>query len=81
VAQPVALINSIKKALETEGFAFVEALTPCPVQFGNRNRSGSPASMLRDLMKRCITREKAKDLSPEELKNKIMTGEFTDDED
>ncbi|MFC1931330.1 thiamine pyrophosphate-dependent enzyme [Chloroflexota bacterium] len=81
VTQPVALINGIKKALKTEGFAFIEALTPCPVQFGSRNRFSSPADMLKDLIDRCITREKAKKLSPEELRNKIITGEFSGGED
>lgn len=78
VTQPVALINSIKKALQTEGFSFVEALSPCPVQFGSRNRFNSPADMIKDLMHRCITRERARNLSAEELKEKIITGEFTD---
>ena len=80
VTQPVALINSIKKGLETEGFAFIEALTPCPVQFGSRNRFASPADMLKDLMDRCVTKEKAKELNPEELENRIMTGEFINGE-
>ena len=80
VTQPVALINSIKKGLETEGFAFIEALTPCPVQFGSRNRFASPADMLKDLMDRCVTKEEAKELNPEELENRIMTGEFINGE-
>lgn len=81
VAQPFALIKSIKKALQTEGFAFIEALTPCPVQFGRRNELGTPANMLKDLMARCIMKGKAEKLSPEELKDKIITGEFTDGAD
>jgi hypothetical protein len=32
--------------------------------------------MIKDLMDRCITRRKAKKLSPEELRGKIITGEF-----
>lgn len=81
VTQPFALIKSIKKALQTKGFSFVEALTPCPVQFGSRNKLASPADMLKDLMARCIMKKKAGDLSPGELKNKIITGEFTDGTD
>jgi len=81
VTQPVALIRSIKKALQVEGFSFVEALTPCPVQFGRRNNLGGPADMLKDLMARCILKEKAEKLSPEELKGKIITGEFEDGAD
>lgn len=81
VTQPFALINSIKKALETKGFCFVEAVSPCPVQFGRRNRFDTPAALLKDIMARCITKEEAVILSPEELEGKIITGEFTNDAD
>lgn len=81
VTQPFALVNSIKKALQTKGFSFVEALTPCPVHFGKCNKFDSPADMLKDLMDRCIMKKNAGDLSPEELKSKIITGEFRDGAD
>ena len=76
VTQPFALIASIKKALQTNGFCFIEVLSPCPTQFGSHNQLDTPADMITDLMDRCITRSKAKNLSPEELKSKIVTGEF-----
>lgn len=81
VTQPFALIDSIKKALQTKGFSFVEALAPCPTQFGRRNRFDSPADMLKDLMARCIMKEEAGESSLEELEGKIITGEFTDEAD
>jgi 2-oxoglutarate ferredoxin oxidoreductase subunit beta len=81
VTQPFALIKSIKKALETKGFSFVEALAPCPVQFGRRNRFDTPADLLKDIMARCVTREEAEELNPEELEDKIITGEFTNEAD
>ena len=81
VTQPFALVNSIKKALQPEGFSFVEALTPCPTQFGRRNELDRPADMLKSLMDRCIMKEDAENLSPEELEDKIITGEFTNEED
>jgi len=37
--------------------------------------------MIKDLMTRCITREKAGKLSQEELEDRIITGEFTDGTD
>jgi hypothetical protein len=37
--------------------------------------------MIKDLTDRCITRRKAKSLSPEELKGKIITGEFANGAD
>src|SRR5512135_1098236 len=38
VTQPLALINSLKKALRHVGFSFLDVLSPCPTQFGRRNR-------------------------------------------
>lgn len=72
VTQPLALIGSIKKALQTQGFCFIEALSPCPTQFGRRNQLSTPTDMLQELMDKCITREGAG-----EIKDKIVTGEFS----
>ena len=77
VTQPFAVIASIKKALRTQGFCFIEVLSTCPTQFGRRNQLDSPTDMLKFLMNNCITREEAKGLSQEELEGKIVTGEFS----
>lgn len=77
VTQPVALMSSIKKALQTRGFSFIEVVSSCPTQFGRRNQIGTPAEMIQFLMEKCITREEAEGLPPEELEEKIITGEFS----
>ena len=76
VTQPVSLINSIKKALQHTGFSFIEALSPCPTQFGRRNRLDRPEDLVRDLVERCIAEEEAEGMSEEELAEKIITGEM-----
>ena len=76
VTQPVSLINSIKKALLHVGFSFIEVLSPCPTQFGRRNRLDRPEEMIQDLIQRCILEEEAKGLTEEELAERIITGEF-----
>lgn len=76
VTQPVALIGAIKKALLHVGFSFVEALSPCPTQYGRRNRLDRPEDLIRDLIDRCILEEEAKGLTEEEQAEKIITGEF-----
>jgi 2-oxoglutarate ferredoxin oxidoreductase subunit beta len=78
ILQPFLLIKSIQKALQTPGFAFIEAISMCPTQFGRRNRLDTPAELLKFLKDRCITRKQAEALSPAELKEKIVTGEFKD---
>jgi len=77
VTQPALLISSIKKALQTEGFSFIDVISPCYTQFGRRNRLDSPANTLKFFADKCIMKEDAEGLSPEELKDKIITGEFS----
>ncbi len=78
VAQPFALKESIKKALASKGFCFIEALSICPVQYGRRNMMDKPTDMLKYLMENCVTQEQASEMSPSELEGKLITGEFTD---
>jgi 2-oxoglutarate ferredoxin oxidoreductase subunit beta len=79
VTQPLMLVKAITRCLTTQGFAFIEVLSPCPTQFGRRNRYESPADMLKQLMDRCISKEEAAHLSREQLKDVIVTGEFLDE--
>jgi 2-oxoglutarate ferredoxin oxidoreductase subunit beta len=80
VTQPLSLIQSIKKALGKSSFSFIDVLSPCPTQFGRRNRYDTPADMLKVLMESCVTREEASKMTREDLRNKIVTGEFGNDE-
>jgi 2-oxoglutarate ferredoxin oxidoreductase subunit beta len=77
VAQPFPVVESIKKALQTKGFSFVEVISACPIQYGRRNQLNTPAEMLEYLMRQCITDEEAAELSAEELEDRIVIGEFT----
>ena len=76
VTQPKSLIDSVNKSLNSEGFGFIEVLSPCPTQFGRRNQQESPTEMLSALMDQCISQETAATLDSETLQNKIITGEF-----
>ncbi|WP_297071351.1 2-oxoacid:ferredoxin oxidoreductase subunit beta [Thermococcus sp.] len=71
-------INSIKKALQKEGFTLVEFLSPCPVSFGRRNRMKTSPELLRWYQKITVPLNKAKKMAPEELEGKVVIGEFAD---
>lgn len=77
VTQPSSLMEAIKQCLTMEGFTFIEVLSPCPTQFGRRNRYDSVADMLTMLKEQCISRQEAEQLTEEQLQNKIITGEFS----
>jgi 2-oxoglutarate/2-oxoacid ferredoxin oxidoreductase subunit beta len=76
VTQPVALIKSIKTAIQHKGFSFIEVLSPCPTQFGRRNRLDKPEDMVRDLMDRCVLEDETEGMTEDELAEKIITGEI-----
>jgi 2-oxoglutarate ferredoxin oxidoreductase subunit beta len=76
VSTPIPLTRTLKKAIVHKGFSFVEVLSPCPTQFGRRNAFRSPQDMLVSLKNTCVTLEKAKSMAPDEVKEKILVGEF-----
>jgi 2-oxoglutarate ferredoxin oxidoreductase subunit beta len=71
----------IKRGIEHKGFSFVEAVVPCPTEFGRRNGMGKAVKMLDDERDRAITKTKAAKLPAEELAGKIVTGVLHDDPD
>lgn len=73
------LKNSIKKAIMHKGFSFIEVVSQCPVQYGKvigmRNNA---VSMLLDYKKHSVNISKAKEMSEDELKDKIIVGELVE---
>jgi 2-oxoglutarate ferredoxin oxidoreductase subunit beta len=76
VTRPRPLTDSIKQAILTKGFSFVEAVSPCPTQYGRRNRFDDLAALYTYMMKQCITQEQARDMDRDELSKHFVIGEF-----
>ncbi|SFM46828.1 thiamine pyrophosphate-dependent enzyme [Thermodesulforhabdus norvegica] len=74
------LTRSIKKALQRRSFSFIEVISQCPVQFGRASGLGRVTSILDYYKKNSVRIDKASRLSPEEMKQKIVIGEFVDEE-
>lgn len=71
------LINSIKKGIQTKGFSYIEVLVQCPTQFGRYVlRTGDPSEIIKWYKEHTVTLKKAEKMSEEELKDKILLGEF-----
>jgi 2-oxoglutarate/2-oxoacid ferredoxin oxidoreductase subunit beta len=66
----------LKNAISHEGFSVVEAITSCPTQYGRRNKESDPSKMLETIKNTTIFKEVAAKLPPEELKEKVVIGEF-----
>lgn len=70
----------IRDGIRHPGFAFIEAVTQCPTEFGKRNEPKGAIAMLEDQKARAISIKKAAGLTPEELEDRIVTGVFHRDE-
>lgn len=74
------LIRSMRKAMEKEGFSFVEIVSPCPTGFGRRNKMSQITQLYDWIRIRTVRREKTEmlGLDPVDLniKGNISIGEF-----
>lgn len=73
-AQIRPLEKLIKQGIQHPGFAFIEAVVPCPTEYGKRNKPASVVAMLDDEKARSVPKSKAATMSAEELTDKIVTG-------
>jgi len=73
-AQIRPLEKLIKRGIQHPGFAFIEAVVPCPTEYGRRNAPAKVLEMLDDEKARSIPKAKADRLPAEELVGKIVTG-------
>ncbi|UCE15357.1 MAG: 2-oxoacid:ferredoxin oxidoreductase subunit beta [Candidatus Bathyarchaeota archaeon] len=74
------LKEALKKALTTKGFAFVEAVSPCPTAFGKRAGFEDVAEIIRWLRENSLSLEEAEKMAAEDLVKKIVVGEYVDRE-
>jgi 2-oxoglutarate ferredoxin oxidoreductase subunit beta len=72
------LKESLKKAVATKGFAFVEVVSPCPTAFGRRAGFKNVAEMFRWFRDNSVPLEEAEKMAVEELASKIVVGEYVD---
>lgn len=76
VTQPMELIDAIEKAIKIKGFTLVEAISPCPTQYGRRNAMGDLADMYETINAACISPDEAATKSNDDLLNHFVVGEF-----
>lgn len=76
VTSPQPLSAAIGRAIRTPGFAFVEALSPCPTQYGRRNQIDELTALYDQLVAACVPREQAARLDRAELGQRFVVGEW-----
>jgi len=76
--QPRQIVKTMKRAIQKNGFAFVEVWSQCPVEFGRKTGMGNSVQMMEHYKQNSVTIARAQTMKPEELKGKIVVGEFLD---
>ena len=75
---PRQMTRSIKKGIQKKGFALIEAVSQCPVQYGKASKIGNAVDILRYFKENSVRMNKAKEMPTQELEGKIIVGEFVD---
>jgi 2-oxoglutarate ferredoxin oxidoreductase subunit beta len=70
------LKESIKKAIQLEGFRFIEVMTHCPTAYGRRAGFKDIGEMLKYFKENAVLVQQSEKMSPEEQERKIVVGEF-----
>ena len=73
---PRQMTKSIKKGIEKKGFALIEALSQCPVQYGRASKLGKAVDILKHFKISSVRISKALTMEPHELEGKLIVGEF-----
>ncbi len=72
------LKESIKKALQKEGFSFIEVVTPCPEIYGRYNKMRTGLDMMNWFRKTSEIRSYSDPVEAEITSEKIVLGDFVD---
>ena len=70
-------VKLIENAIAHEGFSLVECVSVCPTYYGRKNKKGDAVEMLKWQRDNAVPVSKARSMSAEELKGKIVYGELS----
>jgi 2-oxoglutarate ferredoxin oxidoreductase subunit beta len=78
IAHGWEMSQHIREALTKRGFSLVEVISPCPTNYGKRNKMGEPVDMLRLLKQNCVTPEEYERMSEAEKEESFIIGKLCD---
>jgi len=70
------LVKYVREAIEHRGFSVVDVISNCHTYFGRYNDMSTPSRMLEFFKNNSVTLQKAQTMSEEELRRKIIIGQF-----
>ncbi len=73
-------IRTMEKALNHKGFSLIDVASICPSYYGRKNKKGDAVRMLQWQKENSVSVIAAEKMSAEDLKGKIITGIFRDEQ-
>jgi 2-oxoglutarate ferredoxin oxidoreductase subunit beta len=70
------LKNSVKRALQKEGFSFIEVVSPCPELYGRYNKLGTPIDVMKRYKSVSQVQHGSDPAKAEITPDRIIVGEF-----
>ena len=78
------LKDAILRAMSTQGFSFIEVMSPCPTGFGRPNKMGSPLNEMQKYNQRCVVEHDADlrniDIDLTNTESPIVLGNFVEND-
>ncbi len=74
IIEAIKLENIIAKALEHNGYSFVDVFSNCHINLGRKNKMGEATQMLEWIKGLCVDKDKFDKLEKSEQKNKFAMG-------
>lgn len=68
------IASLVAKGFANQGLSVIEVISPCPTGFGRKNRFSSAVDMFKHLKEVALPVARSRDLSPQELQDRIVTG-------
>ncbi len=67
-------ISLIQEGIRHQGFSIIDVASVCPTYYGRKNKKGDAVNMMKWQRDNAVTAEKAKNMTREELKGKLVIG-------
>lgn len=64
----------IQQGILHKGFSIIDCASICPTYYGRKNKKGSAVDMMKWQKENAVMQEKANEMTPEELKGKMIIG-------
>ncbi|MCT4509204.1 MAG: 2-oxoacid:ferredoxin oxidoreductase subunit beta [Tepidibacter sp.] len=72
------MVEYVRKGINHKGFSLVEGASICPTYYGRKNKKGSAVDSIKEMKYKFIDISNKDKLDRDDIKNKILMGEFKD---